>query len=100
MKKNAWVITLMVLLAGASLVYAEEMQGDMTDQGMKGGMMEGGKQGMMKTQPMEHMMMKSMMEATVVATSDGGVVVLKGNTLTKYDKKLEVVNEVEVKTDM
>lgn len=46
------------------------------------------------------MMMKSMMEKTLVATSDGGVVVLIGNKLIKYDKNLNLVKEVEIKVDM
>jgi hypothetical protein len=41
-----------------------------------------------------------MMERSVVATSDGGVVVVMGNKLTKYDKDLNVVKEVELKMDM
>jgi hypothetical protein len=98
MKKNAWIIMLVVLLAGASLVYAEGMKGDMMGKGMKGGMM--GK-GMMDGKMMGMCpMMKSMMERSVVATSDGGVIVVMGNKLTKYDKDLNVVKEVELKMDM
>ena len=41
-----------------------------------------------------------MMERSVVATSDGGVVVAMGNKLTKYDKDLNVVKESELKMDM
>ena len=36
----------------------------------------------------------------MVATSDGGVIVLTGNKLTKYDKDLNVVKEVEIKMDL
>lgn len=45
-------------------------------------------------------MMKMMTERTVTATPDGGVVVLAGNKLTKYDKDLNVVKEADVKFDL
>ena len=45
-------------------------------------------------------MMNSMMGRSVVATNDGGVVVVTGNKLIKYDKDLNVVKEVELKMDM
>lgn len=48
---------------------------------------------------MHGMMMKSMMERTIVATSDGGVVVAIGNKLFKYDKNLELKKETEIKID-
>ena len=99
MKKNIGIITLVVLLAGVSLVYAEGMKGGMMKEGMMGkGMMDGEMMGgkMMGMCPM----MKSMMERSVVATSDGGVIVVMGNKLTKYNKDLNVVKEVELKTDM
>ena len=35
-----------------------------------------------------------------MATSDGGIVIVTGNKLTKYDKDLNVVKEIELKTDM
>jgi hypothetical protein len=99
MKKNTWIMVLVVLLAGASLVYAEGMKGVMMKEGMMGkGMMDGEMMGckMMGMCPM----MNSMMERSVVVTSDGGVIVVMGNKLTKYDKDLNVVKEVELKTDM
>ena len=37
------------------------------------------------------------MHPTVVATSDGGVVVLMGGKLAKYDSNLDLVKEVEIK---
>lgn len=36
----------------------------------------------------------------MVATQDGGVIVMAGNKLLKYDKDLKLVKEVYVKTDM
>lgn len=66
------------------------MKGDMMD---KGGMMGGKMMGMCP-------MMQSMMQKSVVATTDGGIIVVTGNKLTKYDKDLNVVKEVELKMDM
>jgi hypothetical protein len=50
--------------------------------------------------PMSHMMIKSMTETAMVATSDGGVVLLKGNRITKYDKNLAVVKSTEITIDL
>jgi hypothetical protein len=67
----------------------------------KGGMMsEGMKHGpKMGMCPMHGMMMKMMGERSLAATSDGGVVILSGNKLSKYDKNLTLVKEVEVTMD-
>lgn len=43
-------------------------------------------------------MMSSMMEG-IVATNDGGVVVISGNRLLKYDKDLNLQKEVELRMD-
>ncbi len=94
MKKNAGVIMLVVLLTGASLVYAEGMKGGMMGDGMKGKRMMDGK--MMEMCPM----MQSMMQKQVVATEDGGIIIVAGNKVTKYDKDLNVVKEAELKMDM
>lgn len=50
--------------------------------------------------PMCHIMMKGMMEKTLVPAGDGGVIVMAGNKLVKYDKDLNLVKEVEIKMDM
>ena len=63
---------------------------------MCGGMM-GGRMGMC---PMHGMMMKQMMGRSVIATEDGGIIVMIGNRIAKYDKKLNLVNEIELKVDM
>lgn len=59
---------------------------------------------MKKRGPSDLVMMNMMMQKlsrlkgpTVVATYDGGVVVVSGNTMTKYDDGLNVINEVELK---
>jgi hypothetical protein len=85
MKKSMWILTLVVMVAGAGLAYAEH------DEGAEGHGMMGG---MGKCHMMGGMMNKSM-----VATSDGGVVVLAGQTITKYDKNLNVVKEAQIKMD-
>ena len=45
-------------------------------------------------------MMKCMSDKSLVATSDGGVVVLVGQKLIKFDKDLNIVKEVEIKIDI
>jgi hypothetical protein len=90
MRKKSWVLMLMVLLLGGNLVYAQEMKAD--EMGAHKKKMGGKMGGMCPT-------MKSMMERSVVATSDGGVIVIMGNKLTKYDKDLNVVKEVDLKMD-
>jgi len=46
------------------------------------------------------MQMMGVMQKQMVATNDGGVIVLAGNKLLKYDKDLNLVKEVELKTDV
>jgi hypothetical protein len=50
--------------------------------------------------PMHKMMMKNMMKMEVTATQDGGIVVLMGDKMVKYDKNLNQVKEVVVRIDM
>ena len=47
-----------------------------------------------------HGMMMGMMPRQMVASNDGGVIVLAGNKLYKYDKNLTLVKEAEIKVDM
>ena len=44
------------------------------------------------------MQMMGAMQKQMVATNDSGVIVLAGNKLLKYDKDLNLVKEVELKT--
>jgi hypothetical protein len=44
------------------------------------------------------MQMMGAMQRQMVATNDGGVIVLAGNKLLKYDKDLNLIKEVELKT--
>lgn len=48
----------------------------------------------------QYMMMKKIMEKEMVSSGDGGVIVLVGNKLLKYDKDLNLVKEAEIKIDM
>ena len=101
MRKGLVVITAVIVIGISGLAMAqinemgkEKMGGKCCKMGMMGKeKMEDKMMGM-------HSMMKSMMERSVVATSDGGVVVVMGNTLTKYNKDLKIVKEVELTMDM
>ena len=54
----------------------------------------------MDQKPMAGMIMQLMgaMQKQMVSTNDGGVIVLTGNRLLKYDKDLNLVKEAELKT--
>lgn len=49
--------------------------------------------------PMGSMLMHGMMGASMVATEDGGVVVMVANQLYKYDRNLVLKKEAEIKID-
>lgn len=101
MKKTGFlIVALGVSVLMGTFCSAEEMNG-MQDKepGMKKGMMMDKKMMMGKKMMMCPMMMKGM-EKSVVATSDGGIVVLAGNHLAKYDKDLNLVRELDMKVDM
>ena len=85
MKKLIFMVTLITLFMTASVIsFAEESEE------MKGSMMD--------KCPM-HGMMKMMMSKEMVATGDGGVIVMTGTKLMKFDKDLNLVKEAEVKMD-
>lgn len=105
MRRVIELFGVVVLVMVLSTVCFSEQQAEQESQkaimgaGMmqKGMMMQQGqKEGM---RPTQGMMMKSMMEKSIVATEDGGVVVLIGNKLLKYDKNLNLQKEVEIKID-
>jgi hypothetical protein len=64
---------------------------------MHKGMMHKGMAGMC---PMHMMMAQHVMKKEIVATSDGGVVVMYDRKLLKYDKDLNFVKEAELKIDV
>ena len=108
MKRSLITIAVVIIVGTSGLAVAQINDMGKEKMGDKAGMMEGkgGMMGMMGKGMMDGKMMgmcpmmKSMMERSVVATSDGGVVVVMGNKLTKYDKELNVTKEVELKMDM
>lgn len=79
------VLGLIVIAAFGQVAYAEDHQ-----QGQGGGQHHpgGGK--------MNPMMMGMMNKPTMLATSDGGVVILEGHRLIKYDASLTLVKEAEL----
>lgn len=85
MRKTILVLALMIGVCGAA--YAEDMQDSGGEQRPMPGRMGGKMMGMM-----------GMMGGgrSVTATSDGGVVVMEGHRLIKYDKDLTLVKEVEL----
>jgi hypothetical protein len=115
MKKTiVYTVIASALAAGAYLVFAAENEQPMIGGGMMHGrMMDAnqmpmhrgmGRGGMMDVNDM--MMRGGMMgmhpmmySSSLVATTDGGVVVMMGNKLIKYDKDLNLVKEVEIKID-
>ncbi|MCX5782261.1 MAG: hypothetical protein NT145_06115 [Elusimicrobia bacterium] len=78
---------------GAQGTEKEMMSGCMMGKGM---MEKGGMKGMC---PMHGMMMGQMMGKSMIASGDGGVIVMMGNKLMKYDKDLNLVKEAEIKVD-
>jgi len=88
MKKLISLLVVPIFILTVGLALAEEMKGSMMGGEGKGSMMGEG-------------MMKGMMgKSSMVASNDGGVIVLLGNKLYKYDKNLNLVKEVELKVDM
>lgn len=88
MKKILFVVlAALFFAAGLTASYAEEQKGAMMHKKDKGSM--------------KHcMMMDKMMPSKMVATTDGGVIVLSGNKLLKYDQNLSLVKEAEIKMDV
>ena len=75
MKKVVMVLTVVAVMSVSGLAFA---------------CMEGKKEGMGK----------GMMNKPIMVSSDGGgVIILSGNKLQKYDSKLNLVKEVEVKVE-
>ncbi|MCX5687113.1 MAG: DNA polymerase, partial [Candidatus Omnitrophica bacterium] len=50
--------------------------------------------------PMHKMMVRRIMDREIIATYDGGIAVVLGNKITKYDKDMNLIKEVEIKIDM
>ncbi len=94
--KKVFIMFAMLFLSSHLVLAQDSSSGPMMEKAKMGyGMMDGQRK---KMCPMHGMMMKSMMKIELVATSDGGIVVLTGNKLTKYDKNLNVVKETEIQS--
>lgn len=101
MKKVIFVaVVIIFLIPLASFSFEPSEEKDLTTEKrmmMRKGMM--GKEKMHgKYSKMD--MMAMMMKKSMVATSDGGVVVMAGNKLFKYDKNLNLIKEVEIEMDL
>ena len=89
-----------VLMLSGTLVFAEAAKTD--DAGDKASVAAAAAKArsqMMMGSMQRMMMMQALREKAVVPTSDGGIVIVLGNKLTKYDKDLNVVKETEIKVD-
>jgi len=92
MKKIIWAVvalSLLIPVPAFAKETKEEMPGMSMDKPM--GMPMAG---------MEKMCPPMMGNAQMVATDEGGVIVLAGNKLSKYDADLNLVKEVEIKMPM
>ena len=107
------VLAVLLIMTVSSVVFAEEPERSMMGKEMMQGSMmdpEDMMQKDMMTQQGKMMgkgkmmgmgsMCGMMMNKSLVATSDGSVVVLIGSKLQKYDKDLVLKKEVEIKLDM
>src|SRR3989338_7329602 len=88
-KLMSLIVVALVIGLSARFAFAEEKKGDRKEDGMDGGMMK-----------MMHKMHGMTRSSSMVASNDGGVIVLSGNKLYKYDKNLNLVKEAEIKTEM
>jgi hypothetical protein len=107
MRKLLGFVLIVVLVAAVSrFVFAQETKDSMPDKkAMKAAMAD--KETMMARHgkmtamcPMHGMMAKMMMQREMVAAKDGGVIVMSGNRLLKYDRNLNLKKEIELKIDM
>jgi hypothetical protein len=99
MKTMSKVIMLMAVIISFSAVSFAQDPAQTKAPIMGGGMMSGGMMGSGKGVCMGSMGTMMGMMNNLVATSDGGVVVMIGNKLYKYDKNLNLVKEAEIKVD-
>lgn len=102
--KKIWIVAMAALITVgvAYFALAEEPMGKMMGKEMMPKPMMGkGMPGACPMMcPMHTMMAKCMMHKEMVATEEGGVIVMMGNKLMKYDKDLNMVKEVEMQIDM
>ena len=94
MKKTIFIALMALFLVPAFAFSQEKSQGTDTSMEMGKGM------GMGQGMGCDCGKMCMMMQKQMVAASDGGVIVLAGNKLYKYDKNLNLVKEAEIKIDV
>ena len=82
MNKRIVILSTVMMLGAGSLAFA--CGGDCD---------KAGKKDMMD---MKGMKMHGMMDRSIVATSDGGLVIIKGDHLIKYDRNLRLVNQADL----
>ena len=97
MKKIIFSVLVMALLVSVTAFAEETEKGEMP--GMSQGTSMDNPMGM-PMQGMEKKCFPMMGRAQMVATDEGGVIVLAGNKLMKYDAELNLVKEAEVKMPM
>ena len=99
MKRFAIVVALVLVVAlGSYAIFAQQSSGMMP--GGSGGMMGGGTAGAGNGAMMGGMGCSGCgMQASVAATSDGGVVVVAAGKLIKYDAAFKKVSEVDLDVD-
>ena len=98
MRKPLITMTVMVLMGG-TLILCFGQGGGMRRGAMREQDMRIGKEKMMAMCPMNGMMTGPMTVKSIAATGDGGIFVMAGNKLIRYEKDLNLVKETEVKTD-
>jgi len=95
MKKVLFVIG--ILLIAGSTIFLNAQDQNAQQGGMQGsGTMMGGGMDMMASSGTCTMCGMMMMGSKMVATADGGVVVMMGNKIMKYDKDLKKVKDTTV----
>ncbi len=88
--RTVLMLSFAMMISCSGLIFAEDSQGAGNDSQQSPG---GGRPDMGKMSPM---MMQMMRKDSMVATSDGGIVVMAGPRLIKYDKDMTLVKEVEM----
>lgn len=102
MKKTMFLAAALFFLVSAVCFSQGSSEKDkgMTEKGaMAAGMIGRGMKDKMAGRHTKMYMPGMMMNKSMVATSDGGVIVMAGNKLLKYDKDLNLQKEVELKID-
>lgn len=90
-------IILLIVIMLPLIGWTEEAKG-MKEKDM--GMRDIGMKGMISTCPEHAMMMSMMMKRTMLMTNDGGVIIMMGNKLIKFDKDLNMVKKAQIDLDI